>query len=334
MIKRLRYLLFGSPDKIITAISFVIGISGLILAALAYRYPILPPWFIIVRDNIVILTLLLIVMVSSVKYFKKDNMVEDFRELVSQQLAFHHHIIHDFRDHYFWDVRNEFAVNPRMEASQIDTLKKSHFENTCRTILSDTRDIFLKYYAARGFKIGDDLSVTVKLVIPAEDAQKILNTIKGKRADTLNKTMTYIVTGYRDPSTWGTKPERTEIMRIIYNIDEQNTTFDEIVNKGKNFFLSNNLREDYENGRYKNQNPNWQKSYNAVLAIPIRYRRQGDHRATLIYGIISIDSLNPQAYELFDDKNTFHLLAASADMLALMFGHFDMLQLLTGSTRQ
>jgi hypothetical protein len=333
MIKKLRYLLFGSPDKTITTISLVVGIAGLILSALAYKYPTPSPWYLVVRDNTVILTLLLIITAFSVKYFKKDSMVEDFRELVSQQLASHHHMIHNFRDHYFWDIRNEFAVNPNMDSKQIDIMKQSYFENVCRTILSDTRDIFLKYYSSRGFRIGNDLALTIKLVVPADDAQTILNTIKGEKADTLNRTMDYIVTGYRDPNTWGTKPERTEIMQIIYHINDENTAFDEIVHKGKNFFLSNNLQKDYQKGQYKNQNPNWQNSYNSVLAIPIRYRRQGDHRATLIYGIIAIDSLNPSLYELFDEKNTFHLLAASADILALMFGHFDMLQLSTGAIR-
>lgn len=333
MFKRLRYLLFSSPDRIITTISLVVGIAGLILSALAYKYPTPSPWYIIVRDTTVVLTFILIMMVFSVKYFKKDSMVEDFRELFTQQWASHHHMIHNFRDHYFWDIRNELAVNPNMSSSQFDAMKKNNFENVCRTILSDTRSIFLKYYNSRGFRIGDDLAVTVKLVIPADDAQNILSTIKGDKADTLNKTVNYIVTGYRDPNTWGTKPERTEIMKIIYQINEENTTFDEIINKGKNFFLSNNLQKDHQKGQYKNQNSGWQNSYNSVLAVPIRYRRQGDHRATLVYGIISIDSLNPKSHELFDEKNAFHLLAASADLLALMFGHFDMLQLSSGATR-
>ena len=141
------------------------------------------------------------------------------------------------------------------------------------------------------------------------------------------------MTGYRDPNTWGTKPERTEIKQIIYHINDENTIFDEIINKDKNFFFSNDLQKDYQRGQYKNQNSSWQNNYNSVLAVPIRYRRQGDHRATLIYGIISVDSMNPNSYELFDDKNTYHLLAASADVLALMFGHFDMLQLSIGVTR-
>lgn len=333
MLKRLRYLLFGSPDRIITTISLIVGIAGLILSALAYKFPTPLPTYIVVRDTTIVLTFILIIIVFSVKYFKKDSMVEEFRELFNRQWASHHHMIHNFRDHYFWDIRNELAINPNMSSTQFDTIKKNNFENVCRTILSGTRDIFLKYYNSRGFRIGDDLAVTVKLIIPADDAQRILNTIKGDKADILNKSVDYIVTGYRDPHTWGTKPERTEIMKIIYQINEENTTFDEIINKGRNFFFSNNLQKDHQKGQYKNQNSNWQYSYNSVLAVPIRYRRQGDHRATLAYGIISVDSLNPKSYELFDDKNTFHLLAASADLLAIMFGHFDMIQLVAGATR-
>ena len=333
MYKRLRYLLFGTPDRVITTISVIIGFSSLLLSALAYRYPTPPIWYIITRDNVVVATLVLIISAFSVKYFKKDSMVEDFRELLSQQWASHHHMIHNFRDHLFWDIRNKLALNPNMDIKTFNTITQGYFENVCRTILSDTRDTFINYFNSRGFRIEDDLAITIKLVIAAEDAQRILGKIKGDKADILNKTVNYIVTGYRDPHTWGTKPERAEIKQIIYNISDENTTFEEIVTKGKNFFFSNNLREDYRTGKYKNQNPNWQNSYNSVLAVPIRYRRQGDHRATLIYGVLSVDSLNLNSYDLFDEKHTFHALAASADILALMFGHFDILQLTMGAAR-
>ena len=59
-------------------------------------------------------------------------MVEDFRELVNEQLALHHQMIYSFRDHYFWDIRNELAVNSNMDLTQIDIMKQNHFENVCR----------------------------------------------------------------------------------------------------------------------------------------------------------------------------------------------------------
>ena len=327
MIKRLRFLLIGSPDRVITTLSLIVGIAGLVVSVLAYKNPSPPPWYVILRDEIVVLTFLLILMALSVKYFKKDGMTEGFRELITQQWASNHHLTHGFRNHYFWDLRNRLATKPNMDSTQIDSMKKDYFENVCQTLLTDTRNIFLDYYRARGFRIGDDLTVTVKLIITAEDAQQILTAIKGNKAEILSKEMNYIVTGYRDPDTWGKKPHRNEVMRIIYHIDEENTTFDEIINNGRDFFLSNNLQKDYENEQYRNQNINWRNSYNAVLAVPIRYRRQGDHRATVDYGILSVDSRNTHNHVLFDEKNTYHLLATSADMLALMFGHLDMLQL-------
>ena len=55
MVKRLRYLFLGSPDRIITTMSLAVGIVSLILSALAYKIPTPPPEYIIVRDNIVIL---------------------------------------------------------------------------------------------------------------------------------------------------------------------------------------------------------------------------------------------------------------------------------------
>lgn len=334
MAKRLRFFLFGSPDRIIASVSLVIGIIGTVLSALTLVSPEAPPAYIIIRDLVVLSGLIGTLIAFAIKYFKKDSMVEDFRETFTQQSEYHHHMIHNFRDHYFWDIRNEVLINPNMSPSQYDTMQRTYFDNVCRTILTDTRDVFQKYFRSRGFRLNQDLSLTIKIVVPAEDAQKILNAIKGDKAEILSNKVGHLITGYRDPHTYGSRPERSEVRTTVYQMNEENTTFDTIANSGNNYYYSNNLREEFENNRYKNQNPNWQKHYNSVLAVPIRYKRHGDHRANLIYGFLSIDSMNPRGYTLFDDKHTFNLLAASADLLALMFGNFDMLQLTLGVNKR
>lgn len=333
MVKRIKFFLFGSPDRVIASVSLVIGIIGTILSALTLVAPETPPLYIITRDIIILAGLIGTLIAFAIKYFKKDSMVEDFRETFTQQSEYHHHMIHNFRDHYFWDIRNELLINPNMTLPQLDMMQKTYFDNVCRTILTDTRDIFLKYYRSRGFRLNQDLSLTVKIVVPAESAQEILNAIKGDKAEILSNKIQHLLTGYRDPHTYGSKPERSEVRATVYQVNEENTTFDSIANRGNNFYFSNNLKLEYENNRYKNQNPNWQKHYNSVLAVPIRYKRHSDSRANLIYGFLSIDSMNSHGYDLFDDKHTFNLLAASADLLAIMFGNFDMLQLTLGANK-
>ncbi len=325
--QRLRNILFGSPDRVIATISFILSVVSLAFSVYVYIIPSPLPTYIVLRDLVFVSLLIFIIMNLTIRYFKKDDLVERFRGLIAEQWKSHHHMMHNFRDHYFWDIRNELAGKSTVEPKQIDAGKKNYFENVCRTVLTDTRNLFLDYFAARGFRLGDDLALTVKTIVIAEVAQEIINKIRGEKAELLNRADSYIVTGYRDPNTWGKKPERNEIMQFLYRINEENTAFDEILNKNHSYYFSNDLQKEYHAGRYRNQNPNWQKSYNSVLAVPIRYRRQGDTRATTAYGVLSIDSLNSRKHELFDEKITFHLLAASADILALMFGHLDMLQI-------
>lgn len=333
-INRLQFYLFGSPDRTIASVSLVIGIVGTILSALTLISPETPPSYIVTRDIIILAGLIGMLLAFAIKYFKKDSMVEDFREAFAQQSEYQHHMIHHFRDHYFWDIRNEVLANPNMNSAQLEKIQKTYFDNVCRAILTDTRDIFLKYYRSRGFRLNQDLSLTIKIVVPTESAQNILNDIKGDKAEILSNKVGHLITGYRDPHTYGSRPERAEVRATVYQINQENTTFDAIANGGNNYYFSNNLRLEYANNRYKNQNPNWQKHYNSVLAVPIRYKRHGDDRANLIYGFLSIDSLNLLGYELFDNKHTFNLLAASADLLAVMFGNFDMMQLTLGANNR
>lgn len=334
MIKRLRFLLLGSPDRVITTISLLTGIVGLVLSLLAYVSPEPPPWYYIVRDDTVIITLVFMISTLSVKYLKKDKMAENFRGFFAEQGAAYHYLIHNFRDHFFWDMRKNLINTRSISLGQIDALKQAYFENVCRSVLADTREIFKKYYRTRGLDVDDDLTLSVDLIIPAEDAQRVLDKVMNGKAHALNTSMNYVLTTYLDPTTWGQRPERSDSLLFVYHINDENTMLDKIINKDERCFLSNDLHKEFENGQYKNQNPDWHKQLNSILAIPVRYKRQGDNRSMTTYGIISISSLNPRKYDLFDSKRTFNMLAASADILALMFGHFDLLQLAAHITLQ
>lgn len=325
--KRLIKILVGSPDRIIATISLISGIVSLVFSLYVYRVPSPQPAYIILRDISIVLMLVFIIMSVSVKYYMKDSMVERFRYLLSEQLKSHHQMTHKFRDYFFLIIRNELVSGNSLEQSKINEIKKEYFEKVSRTVLTDTRELFLEYFRARNLKVGDDLTMTIKIIVEADEAQQIINNLKGSKAAILSRDGKYIVTGYRDPYTWEKRPERNEIMQIVYYIDEENTTFDEILNKDQGYYFCNNLQKESSEGQYRNQNPKWQKSYNSVSAVPIRFRYQGNPFATTLYGVLSVDSLNPHKYDLFDEAITFNMLAAAADVLALMFGHLDMLQL-------
>lgn len=327
--KRFLRILIGSPDRVIATISLISGVISLGFSVYVYRVPSPLPGYIILRDLSIVVVLVLIITTIFVKYYMKYSMVERFRSLLAEQLKSHHQMIHKFRDYFFLLIRNELVTGGKLEQSRVNELRKEYFEKVARTVLMDTRELFLEYFRARDLKVGDDLTLTIKIIIGVDEAQQILNNLKGSKANILNKDGKYIVTGYRDPYTWEKKPERNEIMQIVYDIDAENTTFDEILSKNidKGYYFCNNLRKEANEGQYRNQNPKWQKRYNAVSAVPIRFRFQGNPYATILYGVLSADSMNPRAYELFDDAMTYNMLASAADVLALMFGHLDMLQL-------
>lgn len=260
---------------------------------------------------------------------EKERTIKEFQLLAEKQWSLQHNLINIFLNHYFWDIRNKLPAISATDLTQLDSIKRDYLANTCRTILNEIRNSFLEHYHSKGFQIEDDLTITIKLVSSIDNANKVLNLIKGDKSDVFtNKAENYVMNGYWDSHTWKNKPERTEIIRIVYQINEQNTVFNEIVNKGKDFYLSNNLHKDYENGQYHDQNERWENQYNAILAVPIRYQRQGYPRATLIYGVISIDSLNHEKHELFEENYTYYLLATSSDLLALIFEQFDLISIL------
>jgi hypothetical protein len=325
--RRLKVFLFGSPDRVIATISLALGVISLIFSVYIYTIPQPLPLYIVARDLIFVALLIFLIMTLSIKYFKKDDLVERFRIVLAEQSRSHHQMIHKFRDHYFSSIRIELAGQKTIEPSKIENIKVEYFRKVTHTVLTDTRDLLLSYFATRGFRLGDDLTVTVKIIVEAEEAQQILNKLKGEKADILNNSERYIITGYRDPYTWEKKPERNEIKQLVYRVDEENTTFDVILNQDKSCYFCNGLQAEFIAGKYRNQNPNWQKSYNSVLAVPIRFRHLGNPAATILYGVLSVDSLNKQKYELFDEIITFNMVATSADVLAMMFGHLDILQI-------
>lgn len=65
------------------------------------------------------------------------------------------------------------------------------------------------------------------------------------------------------------------------------TDLEALVVKGRTHFISNNLIEDRNNGRYKNRNTNWDRFYSSRLTVPIRHQGKSSIN---ISGVITIDS--------------------------------------------
>ncbi len=80
-------------------------------------------------------------------------------------------------------------------------------------------------------------------------------------------------------------------------------------------------------GEYINTHHDWKQFYNATLVVPICYDPHDGDKRTIYYGALTIDSMNSRNQVLFNDDVPYRLLASSADLLAIMFGHIDILNL-------
>ena len=325
--KSVRKFFFGSPDRILSTISLFIGGLGLAITVYTIAYPEPVPVLIIVRDMLIIFFLVLFLCILSLKYFKKDDLAERFRNLLKNQLIGCHQLEHKFRDHFFSEIRNTL-VNGNLKKECIDAASKSYFQKVCHSVFTDIRQMFTEYFLSRGFKLDDDLTVTLKTVISQQEAQHILEKTKKDKADTLTSNQEYIVTAFRDPFTFEKRPERNEIKGVVYRISEENTAFDRVLNKGENFYLSNDLKKDHDATLYHNANPKWKNNYNSTLVVPIRHLHDPASNKATRYGVLAIDSKNPLGYELFDSVIAVNMLARAADALAIMFGHLEIMELI------
>jgi hypothetical protein len=82
---------------------------------------------------------------------------------------------------------------------------------------------------------------------------------------------------------------------------------------GPNFFLSNNLLELEQQGKYRNFNPKWKSNYNACLVVPIRATARYDYNKNI--GFLCVDNMKGG----FDEKIAFNILAAFADLVYCLF---------------
>jgi hypothetical protein len=199
------------------------------------------------------------------------------------------------------------ALNP--SSQELDL-----FDKICSVVTTRTRNDLKDYFNSRGIDIGEDIAITVKLIINPkslsnaplreEDKQKLLNRLQ------------WVKTAYRDPHTHA---HFKHIRRVsddrLYDI-AKNTAFEYIHEDGKPYFLSNNLKAIGQS--YRNENSDWYKQYNATLVVPIQYVNELTKK-TVRYGFLAADSLNKDEEELFDEEGCLYILNHGADLLALWF---------------
>lgn len=329
---RVRYL--GTEEKqigvlgmLLSGLGFLLSVGSLFFVNLAPQDAI--PWFILVRDIILVSGLILLLFFMTYRYARRESTIDDdiqpFREKAAKHLERIQELVAEtrclrgeirltsemvlkYKDQLFhYYLSDELQNRPRTLTSK----DRASFDSICFFITSDVKQMLLEHFRARGIDPKDDIAISVKLIIT--------NTYLSEKFVYEDKRMNkdgneLVITVYRDPDTYNKRTR--EIKRRLYDING-NTAFREIIEYDKDAFIGNDLRN---RDGYHNRNDEWQQFYNSACVVPIRYldKSRGIRK---YYGFITADSLETegQSGQIKYDDDCKRILALGADALATFF---------------
>ncbi len=305
----LRERFFGTWDRGLTSISLIATLIGALITVFLVKYPAEVPKYIAYRDFIIWSALILICLVVVVKYVRREAVIQSQIDLLSDQFRLSHDLIHNFKDELF---NKYFQQN--IQRHELNEKERGAFRDLCSYITDDVRMAFSQYFKSSGIDIGNDISVSVKLIIRPEEVAGLLSTklTQEQQKEILLKDQ-WVITVYRDHYTHHHYREREQGLRI-YDVDK-NTDVHLLVKSKQDVFFHNNLQSYYG---YENENQDWRKYYNATLVVPIRYLSI-DKQQYRCYGFLAIDSLNRKNQNLYNGNECKYILGHAADLLATFF---------------
>lgn len=327
----LRQFLFSNSDRLISIISLMIGLISLLLTAITWQFPDKIPSLIIIRDIVVVCALFLASGVIlqrhfrlGIKYQKELKHNEYISDLIADQLCTCHDQVHKFRDKMFRHYHDQL-----MEDIAVTAAEKDVFDKICHSLTSEIKKLFVSYFQTKGWDLSDDISVSVKLTLSYSTISSLYDEFGDADKRQIAEKGTakkWIVTGFRDPETFESRNHSREVGERVYDPDK-NTAFHNIINLKRSFYFCNDLNSLGPN--YLNENPKWSEQYNSTAVIPIRYHHE--HRGHYSYfGLIAVDSLNPNKYELYNDRESRYILGHAADLLANYFLCLSLFKLVGG----
>jgi len=313
----LKNYLFGTPDRVLSFVSVFIGIISTILTVFLWQFPEKVPTLIIIRDIAILFLLLLTSSILLSKYIRREQQLvstvtnlEKSNQRLLKQFEYFHLSVHKFRSDLFCLYRG-----CAKEYFSVSTKERTTFERICHSITSDLKSIYSEFLLSHGIDIKGDLCVSVKLMVSREELTVIFHEIPGPEKRKIGKKKKWVYTAYRDPETFERFRDRREVAQKFYSI-EGNTGFDHIYSSKNDIYSSDDLKA--LGAKYKNENPDWNKYYNATLLAPIRYYNSvnGDY---FCFGFIAIDSMNSKKEKIFEIEEARHIIGQCADLLATFF---------------
>lgn len=339
--------LFGTPDRLYTSISILISLLSFFGSVLLpFAFPEKIPLLIIVRDLIIFSLLFSTCIIVFYKYARRDfylsnlsqslteanndlnNKINDLQNKLDssnsafnarinskleEQYFYFHKVVHKFRDDVFRfyvnDMPNEFILSGK---------GKTAFLRLCHSITSSVKKTMTEYLMSKDIYLRDydNVCVTVKLLLESDNIIKLYGKTLDKEVKALiNENDRWIITVYRDPSTYEEWREEREVSSKIYSING-NSAFMHIFMNKQPYFRCDDLIKMGDS--YMNENPLWREKYNATIVVPIRYycKENGVHR---LFGFISVDSLNRDKNNLFVNNMARYIVGQAADLMASFF---------------
>lgn len=316
---RVRERFFGNWDRGLTTISFSATIVGTIVTIFLVAYPNAIPHYIVIRDLLFWFALILMSLIVSGKFIRREevirnqiNLLSSQYNLLSNQFKLSHDLVHNYRTELFYRY-----FQPNVQRQRFTGREWRIFRHLCEYITEGVKTSFYEYFRSKGIDIGTDLSIAVKLIITPEEVLEALAQVElSKEQQRQIKTKDqWFITVFRDSYTHIHSPLREKGLRI-YNIDN-NTAFRLLVRSQAAVFCCNNLQS--LGVAYDNENKDWRNYYNATLVVPIRYLSR-DGTQFRCYGVLAVDSLNEKNMtDLYNEVECKYILGHAADLLATFF---------------
>lgn len=309
--RKVKKYVFKNPDRIINIVALIFSISSLIFAVIVWKYPEPIPTFIIIRDYLIIFSLILIVITLITRrtylryrFLRNVSHWVEYYDHAQVMLSGYKEIVFD----YGYDAVQQSKGWPSSE-------ELSRFRTLCDQVTSGAREALKRYIHLKGIDIGEDVSITVKLIVRTSEIEQIDLLDQPTRFSAREKEQ-WVITSFRDSYVYNNKPDRRKNdTNSLYDLS-LNTAFHDILVVRQPYYFCNNLKALGE--KYHNESKEWKKYYNATLVVPIKCERTGRDES-MYFGFLAADSLNSDDEEIYDTKGCLIIMKHAADMLANFF---------------
>jgi hypothetical protein len=309
---------FGTWDRTIASLSLGFGIVSTLLTLFFIRYPQPLPLFIVIRDLFTLFSLIALILFLLVKFLSRGVDLEiaikrrdQSKQHLSNQFQYTHNVVHNYRDELFKKYITS-QLTSTLTSDEISLLR-----TVCSHITKGTKESLIEYFKSREIEIGNDISLSVKLLVKAQDLHGVLGRLTPYQQQLIahSGNTEWVITFFRDYETYTTHRSEREVTEWLYDI-KSNTAFQHVIQNKEDHYLNNDLQNDEH---YRNENRNWRNFYNSTLVVPIRYRNARDDHYVL-YGLLTVDSLNPTKIpNLYNALECKYIMGHAADLLATFF---------------